>query len=191
MTTRMVRAMAAMAGLAWLVVGAVEVRSAFVDDGDEWELAYMIFSAALLLAATVTVALVAGVTEANNHRWLRAAGLAIAGVGCLSAIVAWALPLWMTLLGGGLAVVAFASTPPQRRGIATLAGAQLMGMAVLIGAIEGQVGRRDEHGDYPAATGIALTVTAVLVIVALFQLARSFQSGGVVARAGKPVPEPV
>ena len=186
MTTRMVRAMTASAGLAWLVVGGLGFRSCFVDDGDEWEVAYMIFSVALLVAATSTVALVAAVTGADARRRLRLAGLVIAGVGCVSAIVAWALPLWMTLLGGGLAIVAFASARQQRRGIALLAGAQLLGIATLVGASAAQIGRRDEYGDYPAAGGIALTVTAVIVAIALFELLRHFEASAATGMGATP-----
>jgi hypothetical protein len=70
-------------------------------------------------------------------------------------------------------MVAVASGPGPRRALALLAAGQLIGILVLIVAIESEVGRADEYGDYPAAGGIAVVVVAVMAIVALVELARS------------------
>ena len=104
---------------------------------------------------------------------MRTAGLIVSGVGVAATIVAWALPLWMTLLGVGLAMVASASAPRERRTVALLAAGQLIGMAALVAGIVAEVGQPDEYGDYPAAGGIALIVTAVVTIGALIELART------------------
>ena len=43
----------------------------------------------------------------------------------------------------------------------------------MFAGIVAEVGRQDEYGDYPAAGGIALAVTATLTIIALGELTRS------------------
>jgi hypothetical protein len=101
------------------------------------------------------------------------AGLIVSGVGVVATLVAWALPLWMTLLGAGFAMVAVASAPSERRVVTLLAAGQLIGMAALFVAIAAEVGEPDSYGDYPAAGGIALIVTAVLTIAALVELTRT------------------
>ena len=46
-------------------------------------------------------------------------------------------------------------------------------MAALFTGAAAEVGQPDDYGDYPAAGGIALIVTAVVTIGALMQLARN------------------
>ena len=70
-------------------------------------------------------------------------------------------------------MVAVASGPGPRRVLAMLAAAQLIDVVVLIAAIEIGTGARDEYGDYPAAGGIAVVFVAVMMIIALVELARS------------------
>jgi len=54
-----------------------------------------------------------------------------------------------------------------------LAAGQLIGMAALFAGIAAEVSEPDSYGDYPAAGGIALIVTAALTIVALVELTRT------------------
>lgn len=171
-TTRM-RTLTLVAGLAWLVVAGYGLRSAIVDDGDDWELAYMVFSVALLVGVALSVTVVGWSTSQSDRRRLRMAGLVVGAVGAAAAIIAWALPLWMTVLGVGFAMITVASGPRQRRAVALLAVGQLVGLAVMFAGIVAEVGRQDEYGDYPAAGGIALAVTATLTIIALGELTRS------------------
>jgi hypothetical protein len=162
------------AGLAWLVVAGYGVRETMIDGDGGWEVAYAVFSIALLVGAVLSVASAALATGESHRPRLRIAGLVVGGLGCALAIVgAWALPVWMTLLGIGFAVVAVAAGPGPRRALAVMAAGQLVGIVVLIAAIEAQVGTRDEHGDYPAAGGIAVVFVAVMAIVALVGLVRA------------------
>jgi hypothetical protein len=110
---------------------------------------------------------------------LRIAGLIVGGLGCaFAAVGAWALPVWMTLLGSGLAMVAGAAEAGRRRVLILMAAGQLTGIAVLIAAIEAQIGRRDAYGDYPAAGGIAVLVVAAVMIAALVGLVRELERQG-------------
>jgi hypothetical protein len=79
----------------------------------------------------------------------------------------------MTLLGAGFALVGVAAGSVHGRLLAVLAAAQLIAIAVLVGGIEAEVGRRDEWGDYPAAGGIALVVVASITVVAILTLTRN------------------
>ena len=170
MTARTVRTMTLAAGAAWLVVAASGVAEAIADDGDDWELSYGIFTVALVIAAALSVAVAAGLTEEADRPKLRTAGLIVAALGGVFAVIAaWALPVWMFLLGVGFGLVAVAA-PRGRRPLGLLATIQLAGIPVLIGGIEAEIGRRDSYGDYPAAGGIALGFVALATIGVLLYL---------------------
>lgn len=159
------------AGAAWLVVAGSGMIDGFVDYGDSWEAPYSVFMVALVVAATLSIAAGAEATRDSARPRLRMAGLAVSALGAVASFVgAWALPLWMTILGAGFALLATAAAPAPRRPLALLAAGQLAGIVVLIAAIEAQLGRVDEHGDYPLAGGIAILVVAATAVVALLTL---------------------
>jgi hypothetical protein len=143
-----------------------------VDEGSDWELTYTFFSLALLVGAAASVRIAMLASRRSARPRLRMVGLAVSGLGGAAALVAWALPLWMTVLGVGFAMIAVASEPHQRRAVALLAAGQLTGLAVLFAGISAEVGRRDEWGDYPAAGGLALVVVAAITVYAVFGLAK-------------------
>ncbi len=178
MTTRGMRTLALVAGVAWLVVAGYGVRSAVVEDDRGWELTYTVFSVALLVGVAASVGIATLATRQSGRPRLRMLGLVVSGLGGVAALVAWALPLWMTILGVGFAMVTVASGSRQRRAVALMAAGQLVGLAVMFVGIAAEVGRRDEWGDYPAAGGIAVVVVAAMTIIALFVLARSTEWRG-------------
>jgi hypothetical protein len=165
--------LAATAGLAWLAVTWYGYREIKDGDGDGGDGPYLVLTIGLIVGATLCVMASAWLTQQGGRRRLRMAGLIVSAVGVAATLVAWALPLWMTLLGVGFAMVAVASAPRERRVVTLLAAGQLIGMAALFVAIAAEVGEPDSYGDYPAAGGIALIVTAVLTIAALVELTRS------------------
>jgi hypothetical protein len=171
MSRSAVRTMTLIAGAAWLVVGGSGFIDGLVEYGDSWEAPYTVFMLALVVGATLTLAVGAQATTETARPRLRMAGLAVSALGAVAALVgAWALPLWMTILGAGFALLAAAAHPAPRRPLALLAAGQLAGIAVLIAGITAEVGRVDEHGDYPLAGGIAVLVVAATAIVALLTL---------------------
>jgi hypothetical protein len=181
MSRSAVRRMTLVAGAAWLLIAGSELIHGLVDYGDSWEAPYILFMLALAVGATLTIATVAQVTSESARPRLRMAGLAVCALGAVAGLgVAWALPLWMTILGAGFAMVAFAADPAQRRPLALLAAGQLAGVAALVACIEAEVGRVDEYGDYPLAGGIAVVVVAVTAIAALLTMA--FDRRAVTAR---------
>jgi hypothetical protein len=172
---RTMRTLTWMGGFAWLVVAAYGVRTTVVDGDRDWKQAYAVFGVALFVAAAISVTVAARVSRHCHRPRLRYAGIVVSSVGVVASVVAWALPLWMTMLGVGLAMITAASDRRERRRLAALAAGPLVGLALLIAGIAVEVGRRDEWGDYPVAAGLALIVTALVAIVALFELGRCFE----------------
>lgn len=177
MTTRGARTLTLVGTVAWLVVAGYGVRSAVAEDDHGWELTYTVFSVALLVGVVASVRIATLATRQSGRPRLRLVGLVISGLGGVAAVVAWALPLWMTILAVGFAVLTVASGSHQRRAVALMAAGQLVGLAVMFVGIAAEVGRRDEWGDYPAAGGIAVVVVALMTIIALFVLARGTETG--------------
>lgn len=171
--TMKTRTFTLVAGVAWLVAVGSGVGSSSYDDWKPW---YAVFAVALCVGAAFTVVAAAWATRGPSRPRLRTAGLVLGGLGTFMALVgAWAYPLWMTLLGVGLAMIAVASIPEQRRGVSLLAGAQLVGMAVGFAGIIAKIGWQDEYGDYPLAGSIGLVVTGVLTVVGLVVLTQSIE----------------
>jgi hypothetical protein len=176
METRTRWALTSVAAIAWALVAGYGYQSTKVDDGDSGAGSYTLYMLALTIGAALIVAASARATQTAGRPRLRKAGLVVGGVGILATIVAWALPLWMTLLAVALTMVAVASGPRGRRAVAALAAGQVVGLVALFAGIAAEVGERDEYGDYPAAGGIALIVTAIVTIVALIELTRRSES---------------
>jgi hypothetical protein len=173
MPTRSMQTSTLVAGTAWLVVAGYGLRMAIVDTDDDWQPAYLAFTVALLVGAALSLTVAAWATRQSGRPRLRMVGLAIGGVGVAASLVAWALPLWMTISGVGLATVTLAADTGARRALALLTAGQVVGLAAMFAGIAAEIGRRDEWGNYPAAAGIAVMVTAAITIVALVDLARS------------------
>ena len=163
--------LATVAGLGWL---GVAIGGVWEIAGGDWP--YALFSIILMLAAGLSVAAGWQGTRETDRATLLRCGLGIGLLAVASTVVAWALPLWMTLLAITFAVWAVAAPRAPRPGLATLAGAQLVGIGALIIAIEAEVGQRDSYGDYPAAFGVGLLVTGVGSALGLAVLVRSARS---------------
>jgi MFS family permease len=143
------------------------------DTGDDWETPYALFSTALLLGTLLTVVAIWIVSRHGERSLMRMVGLGVCVLAVLSSVVAWALPLWMTLSAVGYGLVAAAGAHPWRRAVALLSAAPVLGMVVLFLAIAAEVGRKAEYGDNPAAFGLATIVTAAATVGGLVQLGRS------------------
>jgi hypothetical protein len=173
MSKSTVRLLISIAAFCWLVVGGYGLWEVIAEDSsDNWEISYSIFAITLLLGSLLSVLAVWRVTRPSRHSLVRSIGLAVCALGVLSTVVAWALPLWMTLLAVGYALVALGSRS-WRRPVAFLGIAQLLGMMTMYIGLTAELGPRDEYGNYPAAFGIGLVVTAAATLIALYQLDRS------------------
>lgn len=173
MTTRSVRKFTVVAALAWVIVAGYGLISAAVDFGDSWRLPYAVFNMALFVGVVFVLAVTANATVGSPRPRVRMAGLVVVGVAGAAAMVgAWALPLWMTLLGAGLITVTVASGPDRRRAVGILAASQVIGLVVLYTGLIAEIGRSDD-GDHPVPGGIAMIVTAAVVIAGLVELRRA------------------
>ncbi len=156
------------AGLGWL---GVAIAGVWEMAGGAWP--YLLFAITLMLAAALSVAVAWSGIRETDRATLRRCGLGIGLLAVASTVVAWALPLWMTLLAITFAVWAVAAPRALRPGLATLAAAQLVGMGATIVAIIAEVGAQDSYGDYPFAFGVGLLVTGNGSALGLAVLARS------------------
>jgi hypothetical protein len=173
------------AAASWLVVGAYGMHEA--TDTDGWLQSYGVFATALVVAVTLTVWTVTWSAPRPQRRRLHHAGVAVIGFAAVASLVAWALPLWMTAIAIGAALVAAASSHGDRAPYAALAAGPVVGMIALIVGVEAQVGRRDDYGDYPSAAGISLIVTAAIMIASLIVLARRDRAESTIAELGRPI----
>lgn len=161
MTTKARRNLGLAAMVLWIVVLGYGVRGLFVDDGDDWELAYSVFSLALPIAAALTLGLLASATRGCERPRLRVAGLAVGALGCaLAGVGAWALPVWMTTLAAAYALIALASRGAVRRSIVLIAAGLAAGVAFQLTSLQFGL-------DEDAAANFALTVATLTVLAGL------------------------
>lgn len=170
-----VRMVVAGAILGWIGVGAYGVwQIADQESGEGWERPYLMFAVALILATALT--LVAGWKAScdSARPMLRRFGIGVGALALASALtVAWALPLWMTLIAVSLAMFAVAAPRDLRPTLGVVVAAQIAGMAAMYVAVIAEVGRQDSYGDYPAAFGVGLVVTAAVSALGLATFARA------------------
>lgn len=167
----------AVALLGWVGVGAYGIWGFSTEQsGDGWQRPYLLFSISLLLAAIFTTAALWACTHGTERQALRVTGLVVGVVAVASSIAAWAQPLWATLIAVSCILFAVAAPRHLKPGVVVLAASQLVGMVALVGALEAEIGRRDSYGDYPAAFGIGIAVTAAGAILGIAILARLIDS---------------
>lgn len=164
------RVLTAVAVTAWSGVAGYGLFSATLQNDDNWSLPYALFNLALLVGAAVTVAVVAGSAHPAARPRLRLAGIGVCALGCLGSFVAWAFPLWMSLLAAGFALVTAAAEGSTRRALVLVTGAEVLGLAVLYGGLLATAGRSDGWVD--AVWGASLMTVAAVTVVGLLQLAR-------------------
>jgi hypothetical protein len=151
--------LAALAVLCWFGVGVFGVWDVARDESAEGP-PYLLFSITLLLAAILTLAASESCTRATDRAALRWCGLGVGVIAVASTLVAWAGPLWMTMLATSLAVLAVVAPPGMRAALATVTAGHVAGIVVTVAAIEAEVGRQDSSGDYPAAAGLGVCAAA-------------------------------
>lgn len=167
------RLILSVAMLGWVGVGAYGVWEIVKEDPDEnWHTPYTLLMISLVLAVAFTTAATWGCSHATRRRGIRNAGLGLGVMAMASSLAAWAVPLWATLLAASCAVFAVVAPRDRRGGVTVLAAAQIVGMAVMLAAIQAEVGRRDSYGDYPAAFGIGKATIAAGSLLGLVTLAR-------------------
>ena len=74
----------------WVVAGE--------GTSDNWEQPYMLFSIALLVATVSTLAVGTAVSRGTDRSVARWFGIGFGVLAVAGSVVAWALPVWMTLV---------------------------------------------------------------------------------------------
>ncbi len=97
-------------------------------------------------------------------------GLGVTGLGVLTLLIAWAFPLWMTLIGVGVLLFAISLL---RRDLSPRLWTLVWGGGMAVGAITWyvlrwlEVGDADQWGDYPLAVAFALPIGVIIMAIGL------------------------
>lgn len=184
--TKSAGAIAITSAAAWIVgLIAIAVSSGLPDavgvDPDQFvsngQTLFFMLGAISLLAAGVSmvVAMVGLYRRHGSLGILGIGGLGITALGAAALLVAWAFPLWMTLIGLGVLMFAVALL---RLDVAPRVWTLVWGGGMTLGAITWyvlrwmEVGQPDQWGDYPLATAIALPVGVIIMAVGLAGVGR-------------------
>jgi hypothetical protein len=106
-------------------------------------------------------------------------GLGITGLGVLTLLIAWAFPLWMTLIGFGVLLFAISLL---RRDMSPRIWTLVWGGGMALGATTWWVlrllefGDPDQWGDYPLAVAFALPIGVVIMAIGLIGMGRWLHS---------------
>jgi hypothetical protein len=162
------RLLVSVAALGWVGVGAYGAWEIAAEEaGDAWQRPYLFFTVALVLAVGATTAVARSYLEPLDRPRLRVVGGGVAVLAVASAMVAWAIPLWATLLTVSGVITAIGAQRHARPGLAVLAATPLVGMAAMVGASAAELGRQDSYGHYPAAFGVGNTTIATGCLIGL------------------------
>lgn len=161
MTAKTLRTLRLAAAAGWVVVAGYAVREMAVDEADDWEVAYNVLLLGLLVAAVLTLVVLATASDDSDRPRLRIGGLAVSSLGVVAAfLVAWAVPVWTSILGVGFGLLAIASAGRVRRVVGLLAAAQLAGLVTQLAILTAGVGE-------DVAAHVALLVTATVMVTGL------------------------
>jgi hypothetical protein len=144
------------AALLWLTIPVAWSVATVLDRTRAWEgspsQAWMVGWAALIGAGGLTLwTVVRNFDGSRVPDSLAIAGYTAFGLGlAASVIAAWALPIWMTLFGVALLLLA-RGMGSQRRITQLIGGAMLGGVVLQLVLTLLKFGTPDTHGDYPIA----------------------------------------
>jgi hypothetical protein len=181
---------AIVSAVAWIIgLVAIAISAGLPDatgvDPDQFvangQTIFFIIGSMSLLAAGVLmfVAMIGLHRRHGSLGILGIAGLGITGLGVFTLLIAWAFPLWMTLIGSGVLLFAISLLP---RDLSPRLWTAVWGAGMAIGAITWyvlrwlEVGDRDQWGNYPLAVAFALPVGVIIMAVGLARIGRWLDS---------------
>jgi hypothetical protein len=181
---------AIVSAVAWIIgLVAIAISAGLPDatgvDPDQFvangQTIFFIIGSMSLLAAGVLmfVAMIGLHRRHGSLGILGIAGLGITGLGVFTLLIAWAFPLWMTLIGSGVLLFAISLLP---RDLSPRLWTAVWGAGMAIGAITWyvlrwlEVGDRDQWGNYPLAVAFALPVGVIIMAVGLAGIGRWLDS---------------
>jgi hypothetical protein len=138
---------------------------------DEWQPAYMAFSAFILVGGVLGLLAMIGINKRlGGLGTLGLIGLAIAAFGVFTSLVAWAVFLWMTIQAVGYVVFGYAvvgrDVVPKMSTLLVSSGFIIGSTAFLVANVL-KIGFRDSYGDYPVAWAIGSVIGIVILAVGL------------------------
>ncbi len=161
------------------LVSNLRTSGGSASDG-EWEIYYILGTAALLGAAVIMVIVVLALRQRTGQRGTATiVALALSGLGAAATSLAWFQPGWAVPLGTGAFIMAYVVL---RTGVAPVVPTVLYGTGFLTGVATFfvmhslKVGRLDSWGDYPAAWDGGVAVACGLTAIGLFGIGRWLRS---------------
>ncbi|MGB5432087.1 MAG: permease prefix domain 1-containing protein [Acidimicrobiia bacterium] len=156
------------AGL-WLAAAVAYFMMVFFED--TWQVYYGIFNALILAAGVFAVLAVLGVGKRLGGLGVAGMiGVAVAGLGVVASLIAWAIPLWMGLQAIGYLTIGIAvlrrGTAPRSSTLAFSSGF-VIGVAAFFAADYAEVGPVDSYGDYPVGWMIGTAIGCTILAAAL------------------------
>ncbi|MEZ5409821.1 MAG: hypothetical protein R2761_17470 [Acidimicrobiales bacterium] len=180
MPTRFTKAAGAAAMTAaalWVASAAVWLLDHIFDPAGEAE-TVTTFVALLTLVAAATLTGVLVVALHRRHGGLGVLGgigAGFVGLGIVATVMFWFVMGWGVLMAAGMLLIALAV---RSRGLAPTKATAAFGAAWIVGVATWsvlrllEVGTRDEWGDYPVVSPIAITVGALILAPGLIGLGR-------------------
>ena len=179
--TRLAGVAAMIAAALWAVSAAMWLIDEFLEPSGRAEpVVQLVAFASLLGASALMVVVVVGLHR--RHGGLGALGrigLSLIGLSAVATLLFWFVMGWGVLLALGLLLVAIAV---NARGLAPTLPTAAFGGAWLVAATTWsvlrylEVGTRDEWGDFPAVSPLAIAVGVVILVPGLIGLGRWLSS---------------
>jgi hypothetical protein len=175
--TRLAGIGAIVAAILWATSAAAWLIDHFVDPRGAAEVAVgLVAFATLVGAAVLTTVVVIGLDRRHGGLGpLGNIGLVLVGVGVVATLMFWFVMGWGTLLAAGMLLIAIAvrarGLAPSRATIA-FGSAWAVGVAVWSILRIMEVGTRDEWGDYPVVSPVAIAVGVAILMPGLIGLGR-------------------
>ena len=166
------------AGL-WLIALIIFVLGlGFSEDFDTT--VYLIWSAATLAAGVVTLIATLSLRQRRgNLGGLGTTGVVVLGVGVVASVLTWATPLWMTIQGVGMLLVALSmrkTSIAPRTALVAYSSGMLIGVITFFVLTAMKVGTPDSYGDYPLAWAYGLALGLTITAAGLYGIGRWLNS---------------
>jgi len=146
----------------------------FAEDFDT--AVYLIWSAATLAAGVLTLIATLSLRQRRgNLGGLGTTGVVVLGIGVVVSVLTWATPLWMTIQGVGMLLVALSmrkDSVAPRTALFAYSSGMLIGAITFFVLTTLKVGTPDSYGDYPLAWGFGLAVGLIITVGGLLGIGR-------------------
>ncbi|MGI9617006.1 MAG: hypothetical protein ACR2QO_29085 [Acidimicrobiales bacterium] len=179
--TKLAGVAAIVAALLWAGSASMWLLDQRVDpSGGAEQVVTYLAAATLVGAASLTVMAIVGLNRRHGGLGaLGGIGLALAAVGMVATLLFWFVMGWGVLFAAGMLLIALAM---KARRLAPSAATAAFGSAWLVGVVTWsvlrylEVGTRDQWGDYPIVSPIAISAAVLILAPGLIGLGRWLSS---------------